>query len=185
MRLWPQGTRSLPYISFFYNPYPWPHSTSLIPSTAQQNVRDSVAAVPSFVPPLFSIKIGNRSDYGSALLISHPIRFCISRDGADRSACLLQLLNIRSPHHFSRSLWTLLSGAAVAVATPTPPLSVTTPLRYLPFICLSFNPHRSPAHSQQSACPASGDQSQEAARESFKHAVCFSAGWKIPEEKAH
>lgn len=29
----------------FYNPYPWPHSTSLIPSTAQQNARGSVAAL--------------------------------------------------------------------------------------------------------------------------------------------
>lgn len=182
VRLWPQGTRRLPCISFFYNPYPWPHSTSLIPSTTQQNVRDSVAAVPSFVLPLSSIKKGNRSDCGSAPLISHPISFSLA--GMELT-CLLQLLNIRSPHHFSRSLWTLLSGAAVAVATPppTPPLSVTTPLRYLPFICLSFNPHRSPAHSQQSACPASGDQSQEAARESFKHAVCFSAGWKIPEKR--
>lgn len=57
------------------------------------------------------------------------------------------------------------------------------PLRYLPFIFLSFNPHRSPAHSQPSACPTSADQSQEAARESFKQAVCFSAGWKIPQRK--
>lgn len=79
VRLWPQGTRSLPYISFFfYNPYPWSHSTSLTPSTAQQNLRDSVAAVPSFVLSLFSIKTGNGSDYGSALLISHPISFSLA-----------------------------------------------------------------------------------------------------------
>lgn len=179
MCLWPQGTRSLPYISFFYNPYPWSHSTYLIPSMAQQNVSDSVGTVSSFDLLLFSIKTGNRSDYGSALLISHPISFSLA--GMELT-CLLQLLNIRSPHHFSRSLWTLLSGAAVAVATPppTPPLSITTPLHYLHCICLSFNPHRSLAHSQQSACSAWGDQSQEAARESFKHAVCFSAGWKTP-----
>lgn len=113
----------------FYNPYPWPHSTSLIPSTAQQNARGSVAALanlPWFVLPLFR--------HGSTLLICHPIVFFITSDEDDISECLLQLLNIRYQHHLTRSL------CLVPLWLWLPPVSVTPP--YLPFICLSFNPHQ-------------------------------------------
>lgn len=61
---------------FFYDPYPWPHSTSLNPLTAQQNTRGTVAAVenlPRVVLPLSSIE----TDQG-VLMETHycyPTRF--------------------------------------------------------------------------------------------------------------
>lgn len=83
---------------FFYDPYPWPHSTSLNPLTAQQNTRGTVAAVenlPRVVLPLSSIE----TDQG-VLMETHccyPSWFFITSDGNDRSECLL-LWKIQSPH---------------------------------------------------------------------------------------
>lgn len=95
---------------FFYEPYPWPHSTSQNPLTAQQNTRGSVAAVEN-LPPVVLLLSSIETDQG-VLMETHycyPSRFFIPSDGNDRSECLL-LWKIQSPHHLKRGLWTLLSG---------------------------------------------------------------------------
>lgn len=83
-------------------------------------------------------------------------------------SCLV-LLWLRPPHH--QHLCSLV----------LPPLSAFD----LSFFEPPSGPQPCTAHVQRSASPASVDQSQEAARRSFKHAVCFSAGYKLPQRKTH
>lgn len=184
--LWAQTISSRPYVPFFFF-FLWPlsvatfHISKSQHGSAEHKRLCSCSGKPSMIcfcsafkqstaiglfmqahfcyliQLAFLLPVMRWQVWVSSPALKHPVPTSLKAWPLDR----------RPPHHqHLLSLWSF-----------PPPL-------YLPFICLSLNPHWGPtAHFQRSASPASADQSQEAASRSIKHAVCFSAGYKLPQRK--